>query len=100
MLDQEIENKYMEKLKNLKSKSSKFTIAKSVEVINIPGSWHSDDSIPGEKSFIKITDCENKNLYVPLKSNLTRNEIVEFSKSLLNYIDCSSYSIVADLNNK
>ena len=100
MLDQETEDKYMEKLKNLKSKSSKFTIAKSVEVINIPGSWHSDDSIPGEKAFIKITDCENKNLYVPLKSNLTRNEIIEFSKSLLNYIDCSSYSIVADLNNK
>lgn len=101
MLDQETEDKYMKKLKNLKSKSSKFIIAESVEVTNIPGSWHSNDnSIPGEKSFIKITDCENKSLYVPLKNNLTRNEIIEFSKFLLNYVDCSSYSIVADLNNK
>lgn len=101
MIDQEMEDKYMEKLKNLKSKSSKFTIAKSMEVTNIPGSWHSNDnSISGEASFIKITDCENKSLYVPLKNNLTRNEIIEFSKFLLNYIDCSSYSIVADLNNK
>lgn len=62
MTDQEIEDKYIEKLKTLKSKSSKFTIAKSVEVTNIPGSWHSNDSIPGERSFIKITDCENKSL--------------------------------------
>ena len=100
MLDQETEDKYMEKLKNLKSKSSKFIIAESVEVTNIPGSWHSNDSIPGNKSFIKITDCENKSLYIPLKNNLTRNEIIEFSKFLLNYVDCSSYSIVADLNNK
>lgn len=100
MIDQETEDKYMEKLKNLKSKSSKFTTAESVEVINIPGSWHGNNDISGQKSFIKIIDCENKSLYVPLKNNLTKNEIIEFSKFLLNYIDCNSYSIVADLNNK
>lgn len=100
MLDQETEDKYMEKLKNLKSKSSKFTIAKSVEVINIPGSWHDENSVSCLRSFIKIVDQENNDLYIPMKDLLSKKDIIKFSKILLNNIDCSSYSIAAYPNNK